>query len=89
MGPKAVACLKIANAPRRDEEWRELYLEAVAEFGEKVILKKFDDLDAKGYIESGVTSRTGWLTEKGWAALSQAIPGIERGKQPWEKRSTT
>jgi hypothetical protein len=71
LGPKAVVCLAIAALPKRDhDEWRRAYDAACERYSEKAVLRMFDSLAARDYIEYGVSARTGWLTEKGRAAMN-------------------
>lgn len=71
LGGKSLACLMIAHLRHSGHQKAAdaLYHEACEKWSEKAIIRKFEELDAKGYIESGVSSRTGWLTDKGKAAL--------------------
>jgi hypothetical protein len=78
LGEKAVACLRMAEALHdrtitnwedRDAKWDELYAQACDRYSEKAVITKFEELDRRRYIDSGVSSRTGWLTDKGKAAL--------------------
>ena len=58
-------------------EW---YIELAERFSEKAVLRKFEELERRGYTESverrgytesGVSARTGWLTPKGKIALAK------------------
>lgn len=69
MHRKSRVVLALAALPIGPERWA-YYEAACAEFSAKVINKKFADLERKGYINSGVTTRCGWLTDKGKAALN-------------------
>ena len=40
-------------------------------FHENVVSAKYDKFDRKGYMDYGVSLRTGWLTEKGKARLEE------------------
>lgn len=44
-----------------------------ARWGEKVVSRKLEELARRGYIEYGVSTRAGWLTEKGKTALRAAM----------------
>ncbi len=65
-GPKGLAVLELASMQGEDR-WKR-YEEACDRFGEAVVIAKFDALAARGYIDYGVSARTGWLTDKGQAA---------------------
>lgn len=38
---------------------------------EKVVYAKYDNIDSKGYVNCGVSLRTGWLTQKGIDRLKE------------------
>ena len=69
-GEKAMACLRLAALDKMSGAWRASYDEAVTRFSEKALLRTFEKLVARGYIECGVSARTGWLTDKGKSALA-------------------
>ncbi len=69
-GPKMIACLQIAAIKSQDDQRWALYDQACQQFGERAILAKFDALTDRGYIDCGVSARTGWLTDKGKQALA-------------------
>lgn len=74
-GLKTIMCLRIAQARHDDRDEATataIYERACAEFSEKAILRKFQELVDRDYMECGVTARSGWLTEKGRRAL-QAV----------------
>jgi hypothetical protein len=75
LSDKSLICLLIADAHGSDQ-WNERYHRACEKFGEKVVNKKMDDLCRRGYIECGVSSVTGWLTEKGRAALNPHVESV-------------
>lgn len=68
LGEKAVACLRIAALRHGERNFpaAELaYREACDKWSQKAVDAKFQQLVDKGYLECGVSARTGWLTEKG------------------------
>ena len=70
LGQKAIDCLKLAELHGRwDWEWDEHYMAICERYSEKAVTVKMVELANRGYIEYGVSARTGWLTEKGKAAL--------------------
>lgn len=80
LGKKALMCLAIAASHPKFkpgelfgfntwDAWERIYHEASVRFSEKAIICKMEDLADKGYIEYGVSARTGWLTPKGEQAL--------------------
>lgn len=71
LGEKSIACLRVA-ATKESEAWRRAYEAVCARWGEKVVLSTFERLSRRGYIEYGVSERTGWLTDKGRVALGAA-----------------
>ena len=44
-------------------------------FPEKVVYAKLAKLERRGFIEYGVSLRTGWLTDAGRAALQRLVDG--------------
>ena len=75
LGQKSIACLLIAGIPPRNRAgwWDRLYAEACEQYSEKATCATFERLSRKGYIDYGVSARTGWLTDKGRAALQAAF----------------
>ncbi len=73
LGEKAMACLKMARISFGSAEYNALYQTACDKYSEKAVLVKFEQLATDGYIEYGVTARSGWLTEKGKAILRDDI----------------
>jgi hypothetical protein len=74
-GPKALAILRCAEA-RSNGDFdlaRDLFRDANARFTEKAVAVKAEELVSRGYMECGVSARTGWLTEKGRAALASSV----------------
>lgn len=69
MGPKAITCLKIATHEFGSAERVRLFNEAASTYSQKAVLKKFEDLVEAGYVECGVSARSGWITDKGRQAL--------------------
>lgn len=74
LGRKAIAILQFAALPNCSDERRVAYQAACAEFSEKAVCVKCQELVDRGYMECGVSARTGWLTEKGRAALGIVTP---------------
>ena len=75
LGLKARGCLAMVYAlhdRNNSAAWQNLYDEACAAFSEKAVNLKFEELARRGYLDCGVSARTGWLTEKGKAALFQS-----------------
>lgn len=56
---------------REGESYTEPYGVLCDKYGEKVVDAKIDKCDRKGYIEYGVSQRSGWLSKKGEAKLSK------------------
>ncbi len=67
-GPKGLAVLELASMQGDDDRRWKKHQEACDLFGEAVVIAKFEALAARGYIDYGVSARTGWLTDKGQAA---------------------
>jgi hypothetical protein len=67
-GDKAHTVLRIA-AMEIGADRCKAYEEACRRFSQKAVDTMFKSLESRGYIESGVSARTGWLTAKGKAAL--------------------
>lgn len=76
LGEKAIACLAMAALRATDQERERLYAEACARWSEKAVCAKFAELVSRGYMECGVSARTGWLEPKGRDALRRAT-GID------------
>lgn len=80
LGEKAVDLLRFAQMPTRgDEKWL-VYDALNLKYGEKPVQRKLEELARRGYMEYGVSARTGWLTAKGreyLAALDH--PPVEEG----------
>lgn len=88
LGQKSIDCLLLAEINSnptvtkadRDEkfkEWKAFYDEISAKYSEKAVCRKMEDLSEMGYIEYGVSARTGWLEEKGRIALEEYRNGIK------------
>lgn len=74
LGEKSLACLRLAalhSDPHRYEDRSRLYEGLCVLYSEKAVCKKMEDLATRGYIDYGVSARTGWLTDKGKEALVQ------------------
>lgn len=85
IGPKTQACLEMAlalhpysglpydpanlNHPGDNAAWKQMYAAACQEYSEKAVCRKFEELSDRGYMEYGVSARTGWLTDRGRAVL--------------------
>lgn len=72
---KAITCLRIAalrhgGRPGDSDAGAELYRRAAALYSDKALDAKFEELTERGYLEYGVSARTGWLTPKGRDALA-------------------
>lgn len=74
LGEKAVDLLRFAQMPVRGEERWRVYDALNLKHGAKPVQRKLEELADRGYIEYGVSARTGWLTGKGRAYLD-AIDG--------------
>lgn len=71
LSQKSIDCLRIAEAYDQPETiWNIAYVTACQLYTEKVVLTKMEKLADRGYIEYGVSARTGWLTDKGRSALN-------------------
>jgi hypothetical protein len=64
-GEKAVAVLRIAALPIASPERKAAYEAACANYSEKSVLRTFERLAHRHYVEYGVSPRTSWLTDKG------------------------
>ena len=81
LGEKSLDVLRIAEVTSTDRPdlayvdlhgTRErLFKAACRRWSTNAVLRKFDDLARRGYIEFGVSPHTGWLTDKGREALKQ------------------
>lgn len=70
MGEKTLDCLWLAAIPKPSmAAWDAWYQRICAKWSGKAVHAKMESLVARGYIECGVSARTGWLTDKGWQAL--------------------
>lgn len=71
LGQKAIDCLKLAaiSPPSSDERWS-TYNALCEKYTPKVVDRKLTELSRRGYIEYGVSVRTGWLTVNGQKALA-------------------
>ena len=80
IGEKTVWCLMVAEARHCRELTavscdilaRDIYDEACAKYGERAVNCKFEELSRRGYIDYGVSPRTGWLTNRGRQVLDHA-----------------
>lgn len=72
LGEKALACLRMAAMSTADARRTTLYLEACNRWSQKAVDTMFQSLADRGYIYCGVTARSGWLIDKGVAALAEA-----------------
>ncbi len=75
-GEKALVCLKMAVLSADDPERWSLYSSACKRWSEKAVCRKFEDLGRKGYVDYGVSPRTGWLTPKGQEALRSEMEAV-------------
>ncbi len=73
LGEKAMACLRLASLDKISSDWQLGYDAACASWSEKAVITAFESLVRRGYIECGVSARTGWLTEKGREALERGL----------------
>jgi hypothetical protein len=88
LGAKALACLRVAEARHakgdlphvRQHDARVLYDAACARWSEKAVCRKFEELVKRRYLECGVSARTGWLTDKGRAALAANTTSTEEAE---------
>ncbi len=81
LSTKTLSCLIYLAIPVSDFARRRLvYTNLCNIYKEKVILRKLDKLCDRGYLEFGVSLRTGWLTEKGAALLQAALDEREKEK---------
>lgn len=71
LSQKTIDCLLIAD--KTDSTWSEKYNIACDKYSEKAVYRKMEKLAGRGYIEYGVSARTGWLTEKGREVLAAII----------------
>lgn len=77
MQRKDVPELELLRAIRRRTdggEWRQFPHELLA-MPEKVVERKMEQLDRRGYIDWGVSLRTAWLTNKGRDRLAELEGG--------------
>lgn len=74
MKQKAIDCLILAQKDAfAFQRWDEWYEEICGRWSEKAVNRKMEELSKRGYIEYGVSARTGWLTDKGKAALEKWV----------------
>lgn len=71
LSKKAKDCLILMSLDKTSNEWSDGYARLCEEYSEKAVLVKMEELQARGYCESGVSTRMGWLTPKGREALSK------------------
>jgi hypothetical protein len=72
LGEKALDCLRVA-AIEGEERWT-AYAEICERYSEKAVDATYESLCKRGYMECGVSARTGWLTDKGREMLSNPAP---------------
>lgn len=83
MGPKSIGCLTLCALPILSEARKTLEARLNAKFSEKAIYRRLEILDRRGYIDYGVSARTGWLTDKGKVALNnEVLKARETAKAP-------
>ncbi len=72
LGEKAIDLLRLAgtdmSTPQRMEAWDRV----CAEYSEKAVFRKLQELTTRGYTNYGTSPRGAWLTDKGRAALEEA-----------------
>jgi hypothetical protein len=83
MGHKTMACLTMAALSPMDERRWTIYREASEAWSEKAVQRKFEELTRRGYIEYGVSERTGWLTDKGQIVLVAEIKAWIHNERPF------
>ena len=67
LGEKALACLRFID--EKPTFWTHEWNVLCAKFNERAVEAKLLELVRRGYIEYGVSPRSGWLTEKGMDAI--------------------
>ena len=75
LSDKSLICLLIADS-HGSKRWNEYYTRACEKYSHKAINVKMEELADRGYIEYGVSVRTGWLTDKGRAALNPHVESV-------------
>ncbi len=78
LGEKSIACLRFSEALCIPEQRRKLYDLACKKYSENAVIRKCEDLCARGYMEFGVSPRTGWLTDKGRESLLKHTEAISK-----------
>lgn len=73
LGEKALTALRLAALPPTSPERQSGYDAACAQYSEKAMLRVFESLVRRGYMECGVSARTGWLTSMGCEELGLSI----------------
>ncbi len=68
MGEKALTLLRIADL--RGPARVAAFDEACRKWSEKAVLRKFEELASRGYIDYGTAPYLGWLTDRGRARLT-------------------
>lgn len=76
----ALVCLAYAMARRSDSKWPDWFLHDWTGQPEKVCIKATEKADRDGYIDYGVSLRSGWLTNKGIDLLVQTILEAKDGE---------
>lgn len=73
LGQKSLDCLKLAELREIYDwkAWTKAYNSLCTKYSEKAVIKKMEQLANKGYINYGITARTGWLTDKGREVLRE------------------
>lgn len=72
LGQKALDCLKLIDLSFFSDEGQIWFNEISTKYSEKAVYMKLEELESKGYLDSGVTTRSGWLTIRGKRALEEA-----------------
>ena len=72
--------LELVDAHDWDKDKPFAYEVLIQKYPEKKVYAKIDKLVRKGYLEFGVSARTGWLTAKGKAKLHELrmVSALER-----------
>lgn len=76
LGHKALTCLDLARRTHDYNGFSEAWDAACEIYHPKQLIKMSQSLVDRGYMECGVSARTGWLTPKG----RDALVGFERKK---------
>ena len=69
VGPLSCDCLRLMALHGEGKDWEELYRAICDRWSAKAVDRKLLGLSRRGYIDYGVSPRTGWLTDKGREAL--------------------